>query len=183
MLAISQSTVSVNGKGGLSILGAQFDITNNFIVQNGNGQSLVGGVDFSQIPASGIHRFDFNTVAKNMGNDSVNTGVNCGTVATPVIFNSNIIYANSVGGTGKQLGGSLMCSASFSDVGPEPASGITNINMDPIFLSVMQNNFHLMANSPAKDAADPAATLVSDFDGDARPQGPRRDIGADEVKP
>jgi hypothetical protein len=38
-----------------------------------------------------------------------------------------------------------------------------------------------MDNSPAKDAADPSASLVSDIDGDSRPQGPRRDMGADEV--
>jgi hypothetical protein len=46
----------------------------------------------------------------------------------------------------------------------------------------VQRDFHLMGTLPAKDAANPAATLVDDTDGDVRPQGLRRDIGADEIK-
>lgn len=182
-LMVSQSTVRGNAGGGLSISGAQFDITNSFIVQNGSAVSLVGGLDFAQIPSSGTHRFDFNTVARNVGTDAVNTGVNCGTVAAAVTFNNNIIYANAVTGIGKQLGGSPMCFASYSDVGPDPAPGTTNINADPLFASVAQSDFHLMGTSPAKDVADPAATLSEDVDGDSRPQGARRDMGADEVRP
>lgn len=185
-LTMSRSIVSQNIGGGISISGAQFDITNCFIFENGGISSGIGGMDISQILTStGIHRLDFNTITSNGANINipVNTGVNCSTIGTPLIFGSNIIYGNAVDGGGQQLGGSSMCSATYSDVGPGPAPGATNINMAPMFLDAAHSNFHLMGNSPAKDAADPAATLAEDFDGDTRPQGPRRDMGADEVKP
>jgi hypothetical protein len=180
-LTISQSTIRGNTGGGLSISGAQFDITNNFIVQNGSPLSLVGGIDFPQIASTGTHRLDFNTITANSGNASVNSGINCSTVVVPVVFNSNIIFGNTVTGGGKQLGGSAMCSAAYSDVG-DTVAGTGNINVDPMFANAAQNNFHLMPTSPAKDVADPAATLAEDVDGDARPQGARRDMGADEIK-
>jgi hypothetical protein len=183
-LTMSRSIVSLNTGGGISISGAQFDVTNCFIIGNGGGASGLGGVDLSQILTAGTHRLDFNTIAANLGpiTIAVNTGVNCTTIGTPLVFDSNIIYGNAVNGGGQQLGGSPMCSASYSDVGPDPATGATNINAAPMFVSAAQNNFHLMASSPAKDVADPAATLADDIDGDVRPQGPRRDMGADEIK-
>ena len=184
LLVISRSTISGNTAGGILISGSQFDITNSFIITNGGLMSGVGGLDISQILAAGTHRLDFNTIASNGASMSipVNTGVNCSTIGTPLVFNSNIIYGNAVTGGGQQLGGSAMCSATYSDVGPGAAAGATNINADPMFMDAARGNFHLMATSPAKDAADPNATLNIDVDGDARPQGPRRDIGADEVK-
>jgi hypothetical protein len=53
--------------------------------------------------------------------------------------------------------------------------------MDPKFVNVGQSDYHIMATSPAKDAADPAATVKVDYDGDPRPANGRSDIGADEV--
>jgi hypothetical protein len=185
-LTMSRSIVSANTGGGISLSGAQFDITNCFIVGNGGGSSALGGVDISRIlTATGTQRLDFNTIAANLGPlmVAVNTGVNCTTIGTLLTFNSNIIYGNAVNGGGQQLGGSTMCVASYSDVGPDPAPGATNINMPPMFVNAAQGNFHLASTSPAKDAADPAATLPDDIDGDIRPQGPRRDMGADEIRP
>jgi hypothetical protein len=184
-LTMSKSIVSNNNGGGVSISGAQFDITNCFIVENGGNSSALGGVDISQIVTPvGMHRLDFNTIAANLGPATVvvNTGVNCTTIGTLLTFDSNIIYGNAVNAGGKQLGGSPMCTATYSDVGPDPAAGATNINMLPMFTALAQGDFHLAGTSPCKDAADPAATIPDDIDGDTRPQGPRRDIGADEIK-
>jgi hypothetical protein len=61
-------------------------------------------------------------------------------------------------------------------------SATGNLNLDPMFIAALQGNFHLMNGSPCKDAADPASTIPDDIDGDMRPQGPRRDMGADEIK-
>jgi hypothetical protein len=55
--------------------------------------------------------------------------------------------------------------------------------MDPRFVNAAGGDFHLMTGSPAIDAADPAATLSTDYDGTARPQGAGRDLGAFEYKP
>jgi len=63
----------------------------------------------------------------------------------------------------------------------DPA-GAGNRSIDPLFVDPAHDNFHLQIASPVRDAADPAATLAVDIDGDARPQGPGRDMGADEIK-
>jgi hypothetical protein len=63
-----------------------------------------------------------------------------------------------------------------------PVVGTGNIVSDPQFTAPAQNNFHLQVASPLRDAADPAATLADDIDGEARPQGSGRDVGADEIK-
>jgi hypothetical protein len=184
-LTVSQSTISGNTGGGISISKAQFDVTNSFIVNNGGPLSVIGGVDITQISDAGTHRLDFNTITGNVGTMTVNAGVNCSTITVPLTFDSNIIFGNTVTGGGKQVGGDMMCTASYSDVGPDPAPGTGNINADPLFVDRAHGDFHLMTSSPAKGAADPGASLGDDYDGDVRPQptGGRRDMGADEVTP
>jgi hypothetical protein len=182
MLTMSRSIVSTNTGGGISISGAEFQITNTMIVMNGGVTSASGGLKIDGITVAGTHALDFNTVTANIGPMTINTGITCGTVLVPLVFSSDIVYANIVSGGGVQLGGSANCSTTYSDIGPDTTPGTGNINLDPMFVSPLQANFHLKVTSPVKDVADPAATLIDDIDGDARPQGPRHDMGADEIK-
>jgi hypothetical protein len=179
-LTVSQSTISGNTGGGISVSAVQFDLANNFIVNNGGPAAAFGGVRFDQTN-TGTRRFEFNTVTNNNGVDGAALGVVCTLVSQPVTFSNNIVYANQVGGTRTQVGGA-MCSWSYSDVGPNTIAGTGNINADPLFANPTQGDFHLMPTSPARDAANPAATINVDFDGDARPQATRSDMGADEIR-
>ena len=185
VLLVSQSTISSNAGGGIRVSDSQFDITNSFIVGNGSPVSVFGGVrvDATAVMSTGVHRIDFNTIANNLGPGGADLGIACGTVLTPFTFSSNIIYGNVTSAGGRQVSVNVNCATSYSDIGPDPAAGNGNINADPMFVDAAQGNFHLMVSSPAKDAADPSATLGNDFDGDPRPQpqGGRCDMGADEI--
>ncbi len=59
-------------------------------------------------------------------------------------------------------------------------SGVNNIDLDPLFVDVESNDFHLQENSPAIDAAVSMNAPDHDFDGNERPQGGGYDIGAYE---
>lgn len=179
-LTLSRVAVTGNQGGGISISGGQFDITNCVIAGNGGPQTSFGGVRFDQIN-NGTRRFEFNTIADNGAMDGTSVGVVCTLVAQAVAFSSNIVYGNQVGGTRTQVGGAN-CNWTYSDIGPDTVSGTGNVNADPLFVNPAQNNFHLQPTSPAKDKADPNATVHVDIDGDPRPQGSGYDMGADEIQ-
>ena len=179
-LTIAQSMISGNQGGGLFIFSGDFDVTNNVIVGNGGLTSDCGGVDLSA--TNGTRRFDFNTVTDNLASTSTRSGVQCGFMS-PVTFSNNIIYGNRHGKNEEQVNEHSNCTWTYSDIGPKAVSGTGNINAAPSFVNPLQHDYHLKPDSPGKDLADPAATLDRDFDGNARPQGGRRDIGADEIAP
>jgi hypothetical protein len=179
-LTVTQSTVSGNTAGGISASGGSFSISNNVIAKNGGLMSPFGGVYLNQITTAG-NKFEFNTVSGN-GSMGLTTGVVCALVGQPVAMSNNIVYGNQGTGIDTQVAGAN-CNWTYSDIGPDTVAGTGNLSVDPGFVDPAANNFHLKGTSVAKDAANPAATLEVDIDGDARPQGPRRDMGADEVKP
>jgi hypothetical protein len=176
-LTISRSLVIANQSGGLVVTGAPFELRNNAIVKNGSPTSAFGGVLVSQITTRGTHVFEFNTVAQNQATEGSTPGVICSVVATPLTFGNDIVFGNA---TGTQVEGGN-CAWRFSDIGPVPLVGTGDLNLDPQFVAPAQNNFHLQASSPLRDAADPTATVADDIDDDARPQGGGRDVGADEI--
>ncbi len=171
---IDRSTIENNGKGGLAVvLPPEFQITNNFIVQNGNEPSTIGGnpgvgaIYIKIDSGTSARKLAFNTIADNNVEAGQRTGgVTCfGEVQTA----NNLIYRNALGSLGSQTDGD--CTYGKSVVTAP----------DPGFRSA--TDYHLTPATPAgtiRDAFDCANS--EDIDGDARPQGGRCDLGADEYR-
>jgi hypothetical protein len=62
-------------------------------------------------------------------------------------------------------------------------TGTGDMNVDVTFVNAAGHDYHLAPASVLKDMANPQSTLANDFDGNPRPQGNARDIGADELMP
>jgi len=176
--ALARSTVVANQGGGVIESFATYDIENNVIVKNGGPSGGFGGVQLSQVNTAPGHVFAFNTVAQNAAPFGITSGVVCSLINAPLALTSNIVVDNS--GASQVEGAN--CNWTYSDIEPAPVAGTGNRSSDPLFVDSLHNNFHLQIASPVRDAADPTATLAVDIDGDARPQGTARDMGADEIK-
>jgi hypothetical protein len=95
----------------------------------------------------------------------------------------NAIVANMIGSAPADSVSGAACSASYTLVYPQSASiaGSSNkLGMNPLLKDVANGDVHLLAGSPAIDAADPAATISTDFGGSHRPSGLASDMGAFE---
>jgi hypothetical protein len=175
-LEMDRCIVAGNAGGGVSVQGADFAITNSVFAQNGNGNSLTGGVTLGP---SAVQRFEFNTIADNTSSISTagSRGVNC-TGNLPIA--NNIFSSNRV---------ALNCTVTYSLFDPLTAVTGTNIEGEPLFRSTDLAGYasamfyRITGGSPAKNAADPAAMIATDVDGDMRPQNGQFDMGADEFRP
>lgn len=179
-LTIAQSTVSTNQGGGISVTGTgtTFDITNNFIYRNGDPDNgTFGGVNLG-IATAGSNRFEFNTVVDNRASAGPTRvgGVLCDIAAFTAA--NNIVARNTVGGSATVANAQTLgnCTYPTSKVQQDMA-GLALASPD-----VTPYSYKLTANSSAQDQATTSSTITVDNDGDSRPQGPQKDIGADELK-
>ncbi|HEX4419485.1 MAG TPA: choice-of-anchor Q domain-containing protein [Kofleriaceae bacterium] len=114
-------------------------------------------------------------------NTFVGATIGCnGSSAYPKVFNSNILYNTTI----QQTSDGCEYDYNLSQPTLSIPNGQDNISGDPLFRDLTNNNFHLMAGSPAIDAADPTYLMNGhDLDGTPRPQGMHPDIGAFEYVP
>jgi hypothetical protein len=172
-LNMSRSLVAANNGGGGLIGGADFEITNTMFVRNGTASSTYGGL---QITAGVTKKlFSFNTIAEN--DSTSDAGITC--VGTMTVSNS--IVAGNAAAT---------CTFEYTLFDTAVTGSNTNNNKvgDPMFLNKLAATplaadfFRIGATSAAKDSAAATSTVMTDIDGDARPQNGVRDMGADEFK-
>jgi Right handed beta helix region len=178
-VTISQSTISGNVGGGISVTGATFEITNNFIYRNGNSTTAtVGGASIAPM-ASSASVFAFNTVADNQIQNSgaLAGGVFCDTSGFAAA--NNVVVRNYVNNDPNRA------NANTSGICTFPTSTISVSLAGIAFVRPDDNpyDYHLGAGSSAIDQATTPSAVAVDADGDARPQGAQKDIGADEYKP
>ncbi len=161
-IAVIDRSLVTGNAGGLYFDNGLFTLTNSFITRN------PGTRDGVFIYSNGAgNRIEFNTIVDNGG-----MGLHCQLQQTATgAFANNIIARNL-----EQTNTSPSCTY--------PGSIIVETDITPLkFKSpeVAPNDYHLMAGSIAIDQATVSA-LDHDFDGDARPQGAGRDVGADELQ-
>jgi hypothetical protein len=157
---IDASTFSFNGVYGVFVGGpGECSITNSFIFHNQSGVFMN--------PCGTSAHFDFNTVADNL------QGYSClSPSAGPTTVASNNIIVRNNQNTPDQ---GRPCTFPGSIIAAD-AAPLKFKHPD-----AAPHDYHLTAGSTAIDAAT-AATNTHDFDGDARPKGGGRDIGADEAQ-
>ena len=176
---MTRTVVTGNLGGGVVIESpVAFDVENDLIAEN-SGPQARGGFAVFAADASRPHVFAFNTVAFNLSASS-EPGVGCFTTSgLGVGFSNNIVFGNLSTSTNSQII-TDNCTFAYSDIGPAAFAGTGNLASDPQFVDLTAGDFHLRTTSPARDAADPAATLAVDLEGIPRPQGAGRDLGAYE---
>ena len=95
----------------------------------------------------------------------------------------NIVHGN--GPAGGTYGSCFVTGGTFNTnvIDKAQATGTGNLVANPLFVNRAANDYHLQLGSPAVDAGASVAGILADFDGTARPQGDRPDIGAYERIP
>jgi hypothetical protein len=180
-LTVTQSTISGNTGGGISMTNGTFVIVGNVFFNNGNDTSPVGGVAVgaAQNPAN---RLEFNSFNRNKTQNGLGTAIQC--AAGTFTARNNIMSENGTLTNMEQVGGTCMHAYSIVRPGALPG-GPGNAAGDPRFVNTTTGDLHIMAGSPARNAADPSSMLTGPaaFDIDGNPRSAPADIGADELTP
>jgi fibronectin-binding autotransporter adhesin len=179
-LYIVNGTSGVGASGGGVYLGPTVEATlRNNVIYN-NAASLLGGGVYND---GGYTEMAHNTVYSNAA--SVGGGVYI--TGTATLANNIVVSNQAVSGGGISAYTSGSVALAYNDFYGNTTNdyglltpGATDISAPPDFVDAGSDDFHLALTSPAINAADPASSLSSDFEGESRPLGTRSDIGADE---
>ena len=158
---------------------------NNVIQHVGTGPAP-GGVDASYacINAGGSGSGSVLLVNNTLYDCGKRASADSGGIAasTPLIVSNNIVnvvsgetYITPNTSTSYLTGSNNL----FFGVGSAPAAFSDSLNLDPLFVSATNSDFHLRSSSPASDAGTDTG-VTTDYDGTPRPQGNAIDIGAFE---
>ena len=177
-LTVSQSTLSGNQGGGISVTGnTTFDITNNFIFRNGDQDNgAFGGVNLGVAVAAGS-RLEFNTIVDNRAAaGATRAGGTICDIAGFVAAN-NLIARNTVAGNANAVNSQTLgvCSYPTSKIQSDLAGLLFEESETSPF------DYHVQAGSSVIDQATTSSAVLVDVDGDGRPAGAQKDIGADEL--
>jgi len=179
-LALSRSDVALNFGGGISAtgVGVSFDITNNFIYRNGDPDGgTFGGLTLG-IAGAGSNRLEFNTIVDNRS--AINSaGVVCN--ATAFAAPNNIIARNVLGASSTAPGAQVTPSGCTFPTSKIQSDVLGLGFVDPEAPAPF--DYRITSTSTVINQALTASTIVIDRDGDVRPIGVQKDIGADEFKP
>lgn len=184
-ITLARTWLDTNNGGGIDIHGsAQFTIAGNIIVNNGAPNGIIGGI--SVVTTTSNNRLEFNSLAENKAQDTVTVAAgilctNAGLVArNNIVWNNNSAVANMAG---IQV---LGCAYSYSDIGPAPVTGSSNMgnnqNTDPKFKD-NTTDLHLTSMSPLQMLqADPGSSLtdITAKDIDGEPRVAPVNVGADQ---
>ncbi|HEY5952145.1 MAG TPA: choice-of-anchor Q domain-containing protein [Kofleriaceae bacterium] len=175
-LIMTRSSVFANVGGGINVdAGSIFQITNSFVFRNGSDTSMVGGLQL--LPTSStFNRFEFNTVVDNRATATAAGGINC---QTNIPAPNNLIARNYAGGHANLPTDNTSLSAcdftqSIKAMDVADYAFVTPDGIGPW-------DYHVGAGSLAIDRGV-TTDINIDVDGDARPQGTKVDVGADEFK-
>ena len=146
-------------------------LSNNLIARNSASDGAGGGVYVDHDAPAGPVLLVNNTIADNGG-----SGVVVWRYAALVLTN-NLIAGHTVGVANTAPASSTVTADTnlFWNTS-DPIVGSNPIQQDPLLTA----DYHLQPGSPAVDAGLTIPWLTVDLDGNARPQGPKYDIGACE---
>jgi hypothetical protein len=101
---------------------------------------------------------------------------------------NGIVWGNSPDAYDIDIRGNITLDADNSDIGTvrtggraEYRAGDAVFDVDPLFVSPAESNYHLQGASPLRDAGTARGTPLTDFEGDRRDLTESPDIGADEI--
>ncbi len=159
---ITVRRTGINGNSGIGIqlMHASYSITNAFVTRN-------GGTGLAIMDPGATAVIDYLTVAQNSGGASCSVAL---TIADS-IFSEN--------GAPPQV--DPTCTATYTLFDDTAAPGTGNLTGEPAFVNPGMGDFHITSTSAARNAADPGSGEPIDYDGEVRPQGGGRDVGADEI--